>query len=64
MQNFFFDNIELLDPKDSVVCAVKLTRVAKGMAAEEEELIEEAEETEETTEESEKTKEEIKFIKK
>lgn len=27
-----FDNLELLDPKNTVVCAVKLTRAAKGAA--------------------------------
>jgi len=28
-----FDNIELLNAKDAVVCAVKLTRAARGAAA-------------------------------
>lgn len=28
-----FDNLELLDPKDNVVAAVKLTRAARGLAA-------------------------------
>jgi len=28
-----FDNIELLDAKNAVVCAVKLTRAARGLAA-------------------------------
>jgi len=51
-----FDNLELLDPKNSVVISVKMTRVAKGLAAagaEEEAEGEEAESTkaEESTEE-------------
>ncbi len=49
-----FDNLELLDPKSAVVISVKLTRVAKGMAAEAgEEGSEEGEEgSEEATEDS------------
>lgn len=40
-----FDNLELLDPKDNVVCSVKLTRVSKADLGEElEEGEEEAEE--------------------
>ena len=42
-----FDNIELLDPKNSVVVSVKLTRVAKGMEENEETDDEETEEGEE-----------------
>ncbi len=36
-----FDNLEILTPKNSVVASVKLTRVAKGMAATEDEEAEE-----------------------
>jgi len=38
-----FDDLELLDPRNSVVISVKLTRVAKGMAVDEEEEGEESE---------------------
>lgn len=38
-----FKNIELLDPPGSVVCAVKLTRVSKGMELEEAEVEEDTE---------------------
>ncbi|MBT5425793.1 MAG: 50S ribosomal protein L25, partial [Bacteroidetes bacterium] len=49
-----FENMELLDPRNSVVVSVKLTRVAKGMAAadEEEEEEIEGEEGEESGEEA------------
>ncbi len=53
-----FENIDLLDPKDSVVCSVKLTRVAKGMEEAKEEGVvegEEGETTKEGAEEAEKT---------
>ena len=54
-----FDNIELLDSKNAVVVSVKLTRVAKGMAAEDEGDEEEGEEGAEgeKTEVKEETKE-------
>lgn len=45
-----FDNLELLDPAGAVVVSVKLTRVAKGMAAAEGEGGEEGGETEEAAE--------------
>lgn len=40
-----FENIELLNSKNSVIASVKLTRAAKGMASEDEEGGEEGEET-------------------
>jgi len=56
-----FDNLELLDPQESVVCAIRLTRVAKGMEIEEPETEEEIEGEEgeaatDATAESEETK--------
>lgn len=41
-----YENLELLDPAGAVVVSVKLTRVAKGMAAAEDEEVEEGEEGE------------------
>ena len=52
-----FDNLELLDPKNSVVVSVKLTRVAKGMAAASDEEEVEGEESEEDTDEVAETEE-------
>ncbi|MCK5821676.1 MAG: 50S ribosomal protein L25/general stress protein Ctc [Bacteroidales bacterium] len=47
-----YDNLELLDPAGAVVVSVKLTRVAKGMAIDEDvEEVEEGEEGEEGDEE-------------
>ncbi len=46
-----FDNLELLDPKNSVVASVKLTRAARGLAAEGEEGEEGEEGAETATEE-------------
>ena len=56
------DNLEILDPQNAVVVSVKLTRVAKGMAIEEDEVDEveegeEGEEGEESTGEAGDTKE-------
>ena len=53
-----FDNLELLDPKNTVVASVKLTRIAKAEEAEE---LEEEEITEE--EEAEEGKEDVKETK-
>ncbi len=47
IQDLDFKNLELLDPPASVVCSVKLTRVAKGMELEEETVDEEEIEGEE-----------------
>ncbi len=47
-----FDNLELEDPKSTVVVSVKLTRVAKGLALDEEEETEEEEGEEGATEET------------
>lgn len=52
-----FENLELLDPAGAVVVSVKLTRVAKGMAAAEDEEVEEGEEGEEVEEGGEETTE-------
>ncbi|MEN8119899.1 MAG: 50S ribosomal protein L25/general stress protein Ctc [Bacteroidota bacterium] len=49
-----FDNLELLDAPNSVIATVKLTRAAKGMAGEEED-VEEGETTEGETTEGETT---------
>ncbi len=43
-----FEGVELIDPANSVVCAVKITRLAKSMTDEEAELDEETTEEEET----------------
>lgn len=46
IKDLTFEGLELLDNKDAVVASVKLTRVAKGMALEEEAATEEGEEAE------------------
>lgn len=58
VRDLSYENLELLDPKDDVVCSVKLTRTSRGAEAEMEEGEEEGEAAEEGTTEGEATGEE------